>query len=294
MSSTLESLQRRKKSAGDLALVVRTMKAMALSNITQYEMAVNSLQDYSRTIMLGMYTLLRHEKYFMPDLPSTNQEGPQVAIVFGSDQGLVGPFNNFISSFTHNNLHALSGKREAWAVGERIFMGLKDDGLSPTKLFHVPNSVAGITPLVNTILMKIEEYRSENAAYSFLLFHNSPLTGETYQPKYQRLFPVDQDWEHKIQNIKWPSNHLPQIIGNKEHVFRSLFREHLFVSIYKACAESLASENASRLAAMQRAEKNIQEIQNDLQQSYNRLRQSMIDDELFDVIAGFEALKKEF
>src|SRR5690606_31372878 len=139
MSSTLESLQRRKKSAGDLALVVRTMKAMALSNITQYETAVNSLQDYSRTIMLGMYTLLRHEKYFMPDLPSTNQEGPQVAIVFGSDQGLVGPFNNFISSFTHNNLHALSGKREAWAVGERIFMGLKDDGLSPTKLFHVPN-----------------------------------------------------------------------------------------------------------------------------------------------------------
>jgi len=294
MSSTLESLQRRKKSAGDLAMVVSTMKAMALSNITQYEMAVHSLHDYSRTIKLGMHTLLSNEKYFIPDLPERNREGPQVAIVFGSDQGLVGPFNNFISSFTHNNLKSIPGKREAWAVGERIFLGLKDDGLSPTKLFNVPNSVSGITPLVNAILMHIEDYRSKNAAYSFLLFHNSPLTGETYQPKYQRLFPVDQEWEQEIHNIKWPSNNLPQIIGNKEQVFRSLFREHLFVSLYKACAESLASENASRLAAMQRAEKNIQEIQEDLQQSYHRLRQSMIDDELFDVIAGFEALKKEF
>jgi F0F1-type ATP synthase, gamma subunit len=65
----------------------------------------------------------------------------------------------------------------------------------------------------------------------------------------------------------------------------------LFVSIYKACAESLASENASRLEAMQRAEKNIDEILDDLKQSYNRIRQATIDEELFDVIAGFEALK---
>lgn len=294
MSGTLESLQRRKKSAGDLALVVRTMKAMALSNITQYEMAVNSLQDYSRTILFGIHTLLRNEKFTIPYLPVGDRQSPQVAIVFGSDQGLVGPFNNTITSFTKNNLKSTSGVREAWAVGERIFLGLQDDGLSPAKLFNVPNSVSGITPLVNTILMNIESYRSENAAYSFSIFYNSPLTGENYQPKSQHLFPIDQQWEHEIQKIKWPSNNLPQIIGSREQVFRSLFREHLFVSIYKACAESLASENASRLAAMQRAEKNIQEIQDDLQQSYNRLRQSMIDDELFDVIAGFEALKKKF
>ncbi len=292
--NTLEGLQRRKKSAGDLSLVVRTMKAMALSNITQYEMAVQSLQDYSRTIILGMYTLLRNDKVFGLDLPDSNQSSRQVAIVFGSDQGLVGPFNDFITSFSKNKLESIPGEKETWAVGERIYLSLEDEGLSPTKLFNVPNSVSGITPLVNTILMNIEAYRSENSACNFLLFYNSPLTGESYQPKYMRLFPVENQWEHEMQNIKWPSNNLPQIIGSKEQAFRALFREHLFVSIYKACAESLASENASRLAAMQRAEKNIQEIQDDLQQSYNRLRQSMIDDELFDVIAGFEALKKEF
>lgn len=71
---------------------------------------------------------------------------------------------------------------------------------------------------------------------------------------------------------------------------RALIREYLFVSIFRACAESLASENASRLAAMQRADKNIGELREDLNRTFHRMRQSGIDEELFDVVSGFEAL----
>jgi F-type H+-transporting ATPase subunit gamma len=67
----------------------------------------------------------------------------------------------------------------------------------------------------------------------------------------------------------------------------------LFVSLFKACAESLASENTSRLEAMQRAEKNIGELLDGLSRKYHQLRQSSIDEELFDVVAGFEALKND-
>jgi F-type H+-transporting ATPase subunit gamma len=63
--------------------------------------------------------------------------------------------------------------------------------------------------------------------------------------------------------------------------------------LFKACAESLASENASRLAAMQRAEKNIDELLDDLSHKFHSLRQSSIDEELFDVVSGFEALKDD-
>ena len=69
--------------------------------------------------------------------------------------------------------------------------------------------------------------------------------------------------------------------------------KYLFVSLFRACAESLASENASRLAAMQRADKNIEELLEDLNRTFHRLRQSGIDEELFDVISGFEALSVE-
>jgi F-type H+-transporting ATPase subunit gamma len=65
-------------------------------------------------------------------------------------------------------------------------------------------------------------------------------------------------------------------------------REYLFVSLYRACAESLTSENASRLTAMQRADKNIDDMLEDLRRTRQRVRQSNIDEELFDVLAGFE------
>ena len=71
---------------------------------------------------------------------------------------------------------------------------------------------------------------------------------------------------------------------------RALIREYLFISLFRACAESLASENASRLAAMERADRNIDELLDSLNGSFNHLRQSQIDEELFDVISGYEAL----
>jgi F-type H+-transporting ATPase subunit gamma len=79
-------------------------------------------------------------------------------------------------------------------------------------------------------------------------------------------------------------------MGNNTTAVRALIREYLFVSLFRACAESLASENASRLAAMQRADKNISELLEDLTRTFHRLRQDRIDEELFDVISGFEVL----
>jgi F-type H+-transporting ATPase subunit gamma len=71
---------------------------------------------------------------------------------------------------------------------------------------------------------------------------------------------------------------------------KALLREYLFVSLFKACALSLAAENASRLAAMQRAEKNIVDLLGNLNQTFRRLRQTSIDEELFDVLSGYESL----
>ena len=82
-------------------------------------------------------------------------------------------------------------------------------------------------------------------------------------------------------------------MGGGTATLRALIREYLFVSLFRACAESLASENASRLAAMERADKNIDELLEDLNGTFHRLRQSGIDEELFDVISGFEALSEE-
>ena len=92
--------------------------------------------------------------------------------------------------------------------------------------------------------------------------------------------------------LPWPTKNLPEVIGDRERTLAALVREYLFVSLFKACAESLAAENASRLAAMQRAEKNIDDLTGTLNQTFRRLRQTSIDEELFDVLSGYESLSK--
>ncbi|MDX1269856.1 MAG: F0F1 ATP synthase subunit gamma, partial [Oceanisphaera sp.] len=86
---------------------------------------------------------------------------------------------------------------------------------------------------------------------------------------------------------------LPEVLGTSTATLQALIREYLFVSLFRACAESLASENASRLAAMQRADSNIDQLLDEFRITFHRVRQAEIDEELFDVIAGFEALPRQ-
>jgi len=82
------------------------------------------------------------------------------------------------------------------------------------------------------------------------------------------------------------------VLDHGATTLRALIREYLFISLFRACAESLASENASRLAAMARADRNIKDLLEHLHGSFHRLRQGSIDEELFDVTAGYEALAR--
>jgi F-type H+-transporting ATPase subunit gamma len=294
VSDTLTGLDRKRAGAHDLQSVVRTMKALAASSIGQYEKSVNALADYSHTVELGLAICLRESEPLPAnntgkDFADTENIG---AIIFGSDQGLVGQFNEVLVDFALKTLAMLPGVPFIWAVGERVSSRLADHGLSIRGLFSVPNSVKGISPLVGRILIESENISGKNGASEFYLFYNRPLTEEIFSPVSQRLLPLDETWRRNLANFTWPTTQLPEVLGGASETLRALVREYLFVSLFRACAESLASENASRLAAMQRAEKNIEELLDDLNGRFNRLRQSSIDEELFDVISGFEAVLK--
>ena len=292
MSDTLASLRRKIGGAGDLESVVRSMKALAASSIGQYEKSVLALTDYYRTVELGLVVCLRKQGAGeQPERPGAAAK-TVCAIVFGSDQGLVGQFNDLLADFVAKALSALPGEKKVWAVGERIRSRLADVGLPPVGLFTVPTSVNAITPLVGQILVASEAHHGKGEIGQLYLFHNCPRAGAGFEPVSQHLLPLDAQWGLRLAHLPWPTGNLPEVIGCQEQTLWALVREYLFVSLFKACAESLASENASRLAAMQRAEKNIDELMEDLNQTFRRLRQTSIDEELFDVLSGYESLSK--
>jgi F-type H+-transporting ATPase subunit gamma len=295
MSDTTVSLRRKIGGAEDLQSVVRTMKAVAASSIAQYENSVLALGDYYRTVEQGLGVCFRGagSAALMAGGTRRTDAGAIGAVVFGSDQGLVGQFNDVVADYAVKTLAALPGTPRVWAVGEHVHARLEDAGLLLMGLFTVPNSVKAITPLVGRILMESEALRGRDEVAELHLFSNRPKTGSVYMPVSQRLLPLDEDWRRKAVERPWPTENLPEVMGGDNATLRALIREYLFVSLFRACAESLASENASRLAAMQRADRNIDELLEDLNGTFHRLRQGGIDEELFDVISGFEALGGE-
>ena len=292
MSDTPASLRQTISSAGDLQAVVRSMKALAGANIGQYEQSVQALAEYYRSVELGLSLALRQRQAsaFRPVTPGPQPKSLIGAVIFGSDQGLVGQFNEQMADYAVQTFGALSERLQVWVVGERLHGSLLQAGMPLAGLYRLPSTVKGIAPLVRQIQLETEGYLAGDEQAHLYVLHNCPQVGNAYAPFSHRVLPLDQQWQQDLIGIPWPGGSLPEILGSSETTLRALIREYLFISLFRACAESLASENASRLVAMQRADKNIEELLAQLQRRFNSLRQSNIDAELFEVIAGYEFL----
>jgi F-type H+-transporting ATPase subunit gamma len=294
MSGSTDGLRRKIAGAQDLEGVVRSMKALAASSIGQYEKAVQSMDEYYRTVKLGLAVCLRQaDPVAAGESTRVQPGGPIGAVIFGSDQGLVGRFNEVLVEFAEGKLRTLPGKlTKIWAVGERAHDLIADTDLGPVGRLSVPASVNTIASLTGQILIEIEAARELGVVQAVYVFHNRPNPGATYEPVGKQLLPLDHTWQNKLAATPWPTKIFAEVIEGVPQALQAFIQEYLFVLLFQACAESLASENASRLAAMQRAEKNIENILDELSRRLHRIRQESIDEELFDVISGFEALKK--
>jgi F-type H+-transporting ATPase subunit gamma len=292
---TLQDIGRRLKNARDLGSIVRTMKAMAAVSIRQYEKAVEALAGYNRTTELGLLVLLQR-RTAVGELLERHIGLRTGVIVFGTDQGMVGQFNEQITMFTADHLAELDlapENRPLLTVGVRLSASLEDAGYPPGHILDVPGSVTAISPAVQDLVWRIERWRNRQDVERILLFYNKLLTGAAYRPQQVQLWPIDLAQFEHLQDAAWPNYVLPTHTMRWQPLFSALLRQHLFVTLFRAFAESLASENSARLVSMQAAERNIDERLAELQKLYHHQRQNAITSELLDIISGFEALAEE-
>jgi F-type H+-transporting ATPase subunit gamma len=299
---TTETIRRRIKNASDLHSIVRTMRALAMTSIRQYERAVASLSDYYRTTELGLNVVLTtavREGYALPPASRKPVSEMYTAIlVFGSDQSMCGQFNEQIAAYTAEKLTHLgipAANLQIIAVGARVVAPLADLGLEADNLFSLPGSVDGITPMVQELLLRSDQWRSraaEPGIEQIFLFYNQLRSAVAYRPRLQRLLPINLKQLRHLEKQPWPSRVLPTFTLEWQPLLSALLREHIFVSLFRAFAESLASENAARLVSMQAAERNIEERLDELNRLYHLQRQNAITSELLDIISGYELLSQ--
>lgn len=302
MTATLDLLSRQIRSAEDLASVVRMMKTLAAVSIRQYEEAVESLRDYCRNVDDGLRMLLwesHADDLLVFDRPLKPRE---LAVVFGSDQGMCGQFNQQIVSYVSERFtdsveptaktHDPELQPMLIAVGHRCAGLLEEAGFDVAATLSEAGSAAAVIDCVQELLTVIDRLRQEHAIGRVALYFSLRTTATVTNPHRTRVLPVELrhfagHWESHRQ-----SRSIPMCTESRRQLLTSLLHEHLFVSLFRACAESLSSENAARIQSMQTAERNINERLHKLSSEFHQSRQTSITEELLDIVSGFEVLKR--
>ncbi len=289
---TTETIKSRIVTVELLQSVVRTMKTLAAVSIRRQEKAIQTLAEYSRTIEMGLVILLRQGAGEAVEQQPTG-EGKLGAVILGSDQGLCGRFNEQVVAFSRDRLRKLApdqSSRRILCIGGRAQMHLVESGEGVDEVQPAPVSVTGILSAVNSILVAIEGWRSFHGINRVVVCYNRILFGTVSGPQLLHLMPFDRERLQELATRPWSGSTLPLFTMERGRLFSLLIRHSLFASLYLALAESLAAENASRLASMQAAEKNIGERLDELNLQFRDLRQGAITEELLDIVAGFEAM----
>ncbi len=290
---TLQTLQKKIESAEDLHSVVKTMKSLAAVSIRQYERAVESLKEYNRTVELGFQSVVK-TGMFNPGIFTEYEDSSRGVIIFGADQGMSGQFDQVISEFFFKTQNEYERPQDVTmiALGERLIGFLETEGYHVDEQFPYPATVDGIITILQEIIVVIEKWRENRNTSLIEVINNQPASGSKFTPVRTMLFPLSGLWIEELHEKSWDSSSLPMYTMDEMDLTAALVREYIFVTLFRGFAESLAAENASRLSAMQAAEKNIEDKLNELRTLYNQQRQCEITGELLDIISGFEALRK--
>jgi len=288
----VERLRRRVEAAENLQSIAGAMKALAAVRIRGFREAVAALDEYRGSLELGLQVALRDAPGGPASVGGTvDGEGRAGAVIFGSDLGLVGQFNNEIVSYAAPRLAALGEPLRVAAVGSRVVPHLREAGVEPATVMDVPAGPERLTGLARDLVLVVEEWRREGVE-RVAVTHHAYRGGSAYGPRWQLLLPLDPEWLAEVAARPWPTRVIPTYRAPWDSLFSFLVRDHLHVSLVRAAAESQASEHAGRLAAMERAERRIEEHAGQLRRELRDRRQEAITEELLDLMTGYRAAEE--
>lgn len=292
--ATQEELRSRITAMRELRNLVRIMRALAAVKSRVYAGAAASSREYADVVSAGLQVLLRE---LPPGLETrVVGTGPGVVVAFGSDQGMCGAFNRRVAARVGIVLAGIAADRPVphlVAVGLRLARELEDAGCPPDVAVHLPAGLEGVVDAGRGLLKRVDGLRREAGAAWVRVVHHRPAGPMGFDTVDHQIVPLDPGWLRSQADEPWPSRCLPMTQGPPAALLVELVRQHLFVALFRAFAESMAAENSARLSAMEAASRSVDERLENLDRRFHAERQRAITEELLDVTAGFEVLEGE-
>ena len=292
---TLDNLKKTLDTSKSIKQVVSTMKALSGANIKKYEKIVKVLYAYRSNIELALQALMMYNDVNINELDfvknSKDKKEKNLAIIFGSNQGLCGRFNDKMMNFVVDDIKS-SDKTKIIVVGERLNMLMSNTKLNIEKSIPVPNSIDNISSTIFDILEVIEkeiENKTSDKVFLYYTANDDTMNGTLTKT---RLIPVDKRILENAQKKVWPTNNIPYWQTNSKTLIVDLLKQYIFVGLNNALINSIASEQKNRLITLQNAENNINDLIRTKNLEYNQKRQGTITSELLDVVTGYAVAKK--
>lgn len=283
MSETREQLARQSNTLSSINGIVRTMKALSAINAPPYEQAASDIEAYQQSLEKGFAAFAYCTQGRYGRKQGASQERT-LHIVFGSDHGLCGNYNEQLANYFAANF--ISNKSHVLCIGARMERALNDHGFQAYKCLMPPASVKGVNRLANQLVHDIQQFSSQQGLqHSHVsLWFTQRAEQSGHVPHHDILLPVP---EHLFQaKPHWQSTALPFFTMPEEALLSALIRQYLFVHLYRASAEAIATENAARLALMKQAEQTVADRLAEVKQKASQVRQEEITTELMDIVIG--------
>ena len=288
---SLDDLKKRIKSVKSTQKITKAMKMVAAAKLRRAQESAEKGRPFSEkmnNVILNLSTSISDKDSASKFLVGTGKDTTHLCVVITADRGLCGGFNTNICRKAKNYFEKIlkEGKLlKIFTVGSKghdqlkrlygkyIIEKINFKGLKKITYKEAENTGKIIIKLFNESQFDVCK-----------IFYNRFKNVITQIPQEQQIVPIEKQKEVKV------SDNFYEFEPEENEILEDLLPRNISTQIFKAFLENAASEQGSRMTAMDNATRNAEDLVDKLTINYNRTRQAAITKELIEIISGAENL----
>jgi len=290
---SLDDLKKRIKSVKTTQKITKAMKMVAAAKLRKAQESAEKGRPYSQkmqNIILNLTKSINDPQNAPKLMVGTGQDKTYLCVVMSADRGLCGGFNSNICKLAKINFKKILSEGKELKI---ITVGIKgldqirrEYGKYVIKKFSFKDKKKITFNEAEIIGNEIIKLFNEKQFDKCILFYNNFKNVITQIPQAQQIIPTEQ------KTVKETDDNLPsyEFEPEEDEILEDLLPKNISTQVFKAFLENAASEQGSRMTAMDNATRNAGDLVDKLTINYNRSRQASITKELIEIISGAESL----
>jgi F-type H+-transporting ATPase subunit gamma len=290
---SLDDLKKRIKSVKSTQKITKAMKMVAAAKLRKAQESAEKGRPYSQkmqNIILNLTNSINDPNNAPKLLVGNGNDKTYLCIVLTADRGLCGGFNSNICKLAKTNFKKIlneSKELKIITVGSKGLDQIKREyGKYIIKKFSFKNKKQISFIEADIVGKEIINLFNNNEFDKCILFYNNFKNVITQIPQAQQIIPA----EKKLATDENKNTKSYEFEPDEDEILEDLLPKNISIQVLRAFLENAASEQGSRMTAMDNATRNAGDLVDKLTINYNRSRQASITKELIEIISGAESL----